>query len=345
MKFKRFLNDNNNLFESVFEKYYINGFFGNIDKQVIKEQQISWCVKICSLIESKDINSLVDCLESRDAKTSREWVSKIISNDILVDSRQLINDKLTAIFEDEGKFDKVLSVAGNLAGDALVIGSLLSKAVKGLGLPIPSIRNAYNTYMKLISLGTDEFKLEDPDQNPESIRFKITKKVEREAKTDPNLKNKTKEELQALINTRVKSTLTRYRNQLDPERSLKGSLSFGSKTQNTPTGKIFQLAVGYDHGDFLGFLLNVIKTKDKDIEITLTEIKDRDKLDSIIKTMDRNALGYYKNISKIKDGNKIIFINRKDEKDNIVLEIDCSPKTGKCIVRTERGTVLDTEKM
>ncbi len=345
MKFKRFLDKDQNLFESIFEKYYANGFFGNIEKKVIKEQQSSWCIKLCDMIQRSDLDCLSECLESRDSKPSREWISVIISNDILADSRSVISEKLQVVFSEGEKLDKAKEIATNLAGDALVIGSLLKKALGPLNISLPSISNAIKAWNNIWSLGVDNFKYIDPDQDPESIRLKITKKIEREVKEDPEMARKTPEEIKKLIDNRVKSTLTRYRNAADPERAIKGRLSFGSKKRSTPEGEIFQLVVGYDYGDFLGFILNIGKQKGKDLEIVISEIKDRDKLESALSKMDRSTVNYFDKISKLKDGNKIVFINRKNEKDNAVLVIDCNAKDKKCIVRTEDGELFNSEKL
>jgi len=61
--------------------------------------------------------------------------------------------------------------------------------------------------------------------------------------------------------------------------------------------------------------------------------------------MDKSTVNHFDKIAKIKDGSKIVFINRKHEKDNAVLVIDCNAKDKKCIIRTEAGEIFNTEKI
>lgn len=95
MRFRAYwssLKDNKDeIFETVFDKYYQKGYFGKIEKRLIKEQQKSWFEKFIFIIECKDKESLLMCLQSRDSLCTREWFSRIYSVDITEKSMNEIN--------------------------------------------------------------------------------------------------------------------------------------------------------------------------------------------------------------------------------------------------------------
>lgn len=103
MRFKEYFYSNRDnkkeIFESVFEKYYSKGYFGNISKTVIKEQQESWFQKFLYILEDKDIDSLMSVLSSRDAICTREWFSRIYSVDIVEKSKDDIKETAQRIFK------------------------------------------------------------------------------------------------------------------------------------------------------------------------------------------------------------------------------------------------------
>lgn len=98
MTFKNFYysskNNKMDIFESVFEKYYSKGYFGKLDRQQIKEQQLSWFNKFLIIIEEGDKDAINQILENRDNLVSRDWFSQIYKEDILEKSRQEIKESV-----------------------------------------------------------------------------------------------------------------------------------------------------------------------------------------------------------------------------------------------------------
>lgn len=96
MRFKEYFyssrDNKQEIFESVFEKYYTKGYFGKISKTMIKEQQQSWYQKFLYILEDKDIDNLMSVLSSRDAVCTREWFSRIYGVDILDKSKDDIKE-------------------------------------------------------------------------------------------------------------------------------------------------------------------------------------------------------------------------------------------------------------
>ena len=94
MTFKNFYysskNNKMDIFESVFEKYYSKGYFGKLDRTIIKEQQLSWFKKFTLILEEGDKESLNYILANRDNLVSRDWFSQIYKEDIMEKSRQEI---------------------------------------------------------------------------------------------------------------------------------------------------------------------------------------------------------------------------------------------------------------
>lgn len=297
MKFKRYIDlSSNNLFESVFERYYSNGFFGNIDKKVIKEQQIQWCMKICKLVESADIDTLCECLESRDAKTSREWVSVIIATDILADSRSDIRSKLSKILSEETTKEKIKSNAQALAGDALIAANLLGKVVsKGLSniIDFDVIKKSIQDFKDNFKRGASWFKEGDPFETKEFL-----------------------------------------------ERHQTGTLKYGSKKEKTQDGEIFQIAVGYDYGEFVGFLLMTKKSKDGMTSETSFIPVTESQFDKIMNKMDRNSINVIQKAIKVNIGNKIHFFVRSHGDSIPKLTVDCDIKNKKCKVIEDKNRVL-----
>jgi hypothetical protein len=90
-----FYNSKNNkqeIFESVFEYYYTKGYFGKIDKKVIKESQQKWFTKLVFLLESNDQDSLNLILSNRDNTCTREYFGRIYGENILESSRNEIEE-------------------------------------------------------------------------------------------------------------------------------------------------------------------------------------------------------------------------------------------------------------
>jgi hypothetical protein len=102
MSFKHFyyrnITDKSIIFESVFETYYEKGYFGKLDKDVIKSQQKSWFDKLIMLLDEGDQDFLFNVLQNRDNIT-RQWVSRIYNEDITESSRQEIKDFLEKVIK------------------------------------------------------------------------------------------------------------------------------------------------------------------------------------------------------------------------------------------------------
>ena len=98
MTFKNFYysskNNKMDIFESVFEKYYSKGYFGKLDRTIIKEQQLSWFKKFTLILEEGDKDSLNYILANRDNLVSRDWFSQIYKEDIMEKSRQEIEESI-----------------------------------------------------------------------------------------------------------------------------------------------------------------------------------------------------------------------------------------------------------
>jgi predicted AAA+ superfamily ATPase len=101
MKFKEFYkakyDEKTEIFESVFEKNYAKGCFGNIKKDVIKEQQFNWFNKFQMILEEREIPNILSILANRDNVCTREWFSRIYNTDILEKSREEIKNIVTTI--------------------------------------------------------------------------------------------------------------------------------------------------------------------------------------------------------------------------------------------------------
>lgn len=101
MRFKTFVksqNNHTNIFESIFEKYYTKGYFGSIDKDMIKEQQLDWFDKFLLIIEEGDISNLMSTLSSRDNCCTREWFSSMYAVDIREMGKKELLETLITIF-------------------------------------------------------------------------------------------------------------------------------------------------------------------------------------------------------------------------------------------------------
>jgi hypothetical protein len=91
MTFKNFYYKNKSnksqIFEEVFETYYEKGYFGKLNKTVMKEQQHSWYSKFMLLLQEGDHDCLMNILSNRDNTCTREWFSRIYGEDIVDESR------------------------------------------------------------------------------------------------------------------------------------------------------------------------------------------------------------------------------------------------------------------
>jgi len=85
-------------FENIFEKFYKNGHWGDIEKDKIKSQQFDWYLKLKKMIEEKDWESLFMSVENRDYRVSREIVSNLININIRKKAGKIIKKKLQDFF-------------------------------------------------------------------------------------------------------------------------------------------------------------------------------------------------------------------------------------------------------
>lgn len=95
MNFKIYYNLTKNettKFESVFEYYYNRGFFGSIDKNDIKHQQLIWCSKIKKFIKDKNTDELIRALANRENVLSREFFNIITGYNIKYETKQKLTN-------------------------------------------------------------------------------------------------------------------------------------------------------------------------------------------------------------------------------------------------------------
>jgi hypothetical protein len=76
------------VFEEVFERYYKKGYFGSIDKELIKEDQKDWFDKFVRMLVEKRTESLTSILGSYENKISREYFGGITNIDIKYKTRE-----------------------------------------------------------------------------------------------------------------------------------------------------------------------------------------------------------------------------------------------------------------
>lgn len=105
MRFKEYYYSNRDnkqdIFESVFEKYYTKGYFGKITKKLIKEQQQSWYNTFLTILDEGNTGRLLSALASRENICTREWFSRIYGVDIVDKSKDDISAIASRIFNME----------------------------------------------------------------------------------------------------------------------------------------------------------------------------------------------------------------------------------------------------
>ena len=84
------------VFESVFEKFYKKGYFGKIEKDLIKESEKDWFEKFSRMLMEKRFEDLKGILCSYESKISREYFSGITNIDI----RYKNKEDITSILEE-----------------------------------------------------------------------------------------------------------------------------------------------------------------------------------------------------------------------------------------------------
>jgi hypothetical protein len=85
MRFKEFYQlktTHKKIFDVIFEKYYKKGYFGDVKKELIIEQQKKWFGVFCNIINEKDKNDLIDILCNSKNKITKEWFTELSGIDI-----------------------------------------------------------------------------------------------------------------------------------------------------------------------------------------------------------------------------------------------------------------------
>ena len=82
------------MFEKTFSKYYKRGHWGEMRKELIREQQKDWWEKLKNLIEEKDYGSLLMAVGHRKNKVSREMFSKLTGINIKQKTTKIIKETL-----------------------------------------------------------------------------------------------------------------------------------------------------------------------------------------------------------------------------------------------------------
>jgi hypothetical protein len=83
------------LFEKVFNKFYTRGHWGKIDRDMIRNQQWDWFNKLSIMIESKDLEGLIQSLSHRDCKVSRDMFEKLTNISLHKMKSKLVEKELT----------------------------------------------------------------------------------------------------------------------------------------------------------------------------------------------------------------------------------------------------------
>ena len=95
--FKHFYNlskSPEDLFEGTFNKFYNRKHFGDIDKEMIKQQQLDWFNKLRVIIENRDLECLIDAICHRNNKVSRELFEKLTGVEVRKNTSKKIREKL-----------------------------------------------------------------------------------------------------------------------------------------------------------------------------------------------------------------------------------------------------------
>ena len=76
MKFNEYLAKSieyQEIFETIFNKYYEKGYFGNIEKDIIKSEQKKWFLKLIESLEKKQTDKIIDVVTDHNNKLTREF--------------------------------------------------------------------------------------------------------------------------------------------------------------------------------------------------------------------------------------------------------------------------------
>ena len=90
------------IFEQVFDKFYDAGYFGKIDKAVIKSDQHEWFERLVTLIKEKNGEELFAVMESFETKFSRECFDKIVGTNIKYKDKNTVRTEIAKFIMGEG---------------------------------------------------------------------------------------------------------------------------------------------------------------------------------------------------------------------------------------------------
>lgn len=99
MRFKNFYEfskKEKDIFEDVFNSYYKKGYFGDIDKNELKEHHKDWYAKFLSFIKEKNAPELALALSNKENKLSREWFTQLTELNV----RYKTKEKIIEIIKD-----------------------------------------------------------------------------------------------------------------------------------------------------------------------------------------------------------------------------------------------------
>jgi hypothetical protein len=70
------------VFAEIFETFYDKGYFGDTDKEDIKQIQYEWFCRLVDTIENNDKDSLVPLVANHNNKLTREYYTNLTGNNV-----------------------------------------------------------------------------------------------------------------------------------------------------------------------------------------------------------------------------------------------------------------------
>ena len=102
MRFKQFYSlsvTHKEIFDIIFEKYYSKGYFGDIDKKIVIEQQKNWYKCFIQLIKEKNLDELKYILLNSENKLSRDWFIEMTGIDIKYKTKEVVIEMIKSFTE------------------------------------------------------------------------------------------------------------------------------------------------------------------------------------------------------------------------------------------------------
>ena len=102
MRFKEFyvMSNDEKTFNKVFEKFYARGYFGKIDKELVKENQKDWFKQFSSFLEHRDEKEVLLSLLHKENKITREYFTEITGVDVKYKRKQDVVNLVKNFFSD-----------------------------------------------------------------------------------------------------------------------------------------------------------------------------------------------------------------------------------------------------